>query len=118
MFKRLPAAAARCCCPLLCLPLPAAAAPSLCPTHSSTAHPPRPLHPPRSPRSPQGEDGKWNKFGGRLAWDKNAICANNPAFGGGGAWKDTEDYPAAPNIDHAQVGLDWATALIQIGQRI
>ncbi|PRW34079.1 glycoside hydrolase isoform A [Chlorella sorokiniana] len=50
----------------------------------------------------QGEDGKWNKFGGRLAWDKSAICANNPAFGGGGAMKSTEDYPAAPNIDHAQ----------------
>ena len=51
----------------------------------------------------QGEDGKWNKFGGRLAWDKSAICANNPAFGGGGAMKSTEDYPAAPNIDHTQV---------------
>ncbi|PSC74900.1 glycoside hydrolase [Micractinium conductrix] len=50
----------------------------------------------------QGDDGKWNKFGGRLAWDKTAICANNPAFGGAGAYKGNEDYPAAPNIDHSQ----------------
>lgn len=56
------------------------------------------------PLSLQGDDGKWNKFGGRLAWDKGAICANNPAFGGGGAYKNCEDYPAAPNIDHTQVG--------------
>ena len=60
-----------------------------------SARPPAPL---------QGDDGKWNKFGGRLAWDKSAICANNPAFGGSGGYKNTEDYPAAPNIDHSQVG--------------
>jgi alpha-amylase len=50
----------------------------------------------------QGDDGKWNKFGGRLAWDKTVICANNPAFGGGGSYKKTEDYAAAPNLDHSQ----------------
>lgn len=54
------------------------------------------------PRPPQGDDGKWNKFGGRLAWDKSAICSNNPAFGGSGGMKSAEDYPAAPNIDHSQ----------------
>lgn len=63
----------------------------------------------------QGDDGKWNKFGGRLAWDKSAICSNNPAFGGSGGWKKAEDYPAAPNIDHAQVSrgplcAGWAPA--------
>jgi glycosidase len=50
----------------------------------------------------QGDDGKWNKFGGRLAWDKSAICSNNSQFGGTGARKPTEDYVAAPNIDHSQ----------------
>ena len=51
----------------------------------------------------QSEDGKWNKFGGRLAWDKSAICCNNPVFGGTGSGKTGEDYVAAPNIDHTQV---------------
>ena len=50
----------------------------------------------------QSDDGKWNKFGGRLAWDKSAICCNNPAFGGTGSAKTGEDYVAAPNIDHTQ----------------
>ncbi|KAI8469622.1 MAG: glycoside hydrolase superfamily [Monoraphidium minutum] len=50
----------------------------------------------------QGSDGKWNKFGGRLAWDASAICNNNPAWGGRGAHKTGEDYPAAPNLDHTQ----------------
>lgn len=49
----------------------------------------------------QGDDGKWNKFGGRLAWDRGMICSNNPAFGGRGAWKKFDDYPAAPNVDHS-----------------
>jgi alpha-amylase len=52
----------------------------------------------------QGEGGKWNKFGGRLAWDNTAICNNNPAWSGRGAHKTGDDYPAAPNIDHTQVG--------------
>ncbi|EFJ47473.1 hypothetical protein VOLCADRAFT_74960 [Volvox carteri f. nagariensis] len=50
----------------------------------------------------QGSDGKWNKFGGRLAWDASAICSNNPAFGGRGNPKQGDDYAAAPNIDHSQ----------------
>lgn len=48
------------------------------------------------------EDGKWNKFGGRLAWDKSYICNNNPSFGGTGCHKPQEDYVAAPNLDHSQ----------------
>lgn len=48
------------------------------------------------------EDGKWNKFGGRLAWDKSYICNNNPSFGGTGSHKTQEDYVAAPNLDHSQ----------------
>lgn len=48
------------------------------------------------------EDGKWNKFGGRLAWDKSYICNNNAAFGGTGGHKAQEDYVAAPNLDHSQ----------------
>lgn len=51
----------------------------------------------------QGPEGKWNKFGGRLAWDATAICHNNPAFGGRGNAKQGDDYAAAPNIDHSQV---------------
>ncbi len=50
--------------------------------------------------SNQGPDGKWNKFGGRLAWDASVVCCNNPAFGGRGNPKQGEDYVAAPNIDH------------------
>lgn len=50
----------------------------------------------------KGHDGKWNKFGGRLAWDHSVICSNNPSFSGVGAWKSQEDYPAAPNLDHSQ----------------
>lgn len=50
----------------------------------------------------QDENGKWNKYGGRLEWPIQAITNNNQAFGGAGAWKETEDYTAAPNIDHSQ----------------
>mmetsp|Transcript_26573 Transcript_26573/g.67656 ORF Transcript_26573/g.67656 Transcript_26573/m.67656 type:complete len:709 (-) Transcript_26573:349-2475(-) len=52
--------------------------------------------------SQQGPDGKWNKFGGRLAWDATAICSNNPAYGGRGGPKQGDDYAAAPNVDHTQ----------------
>jgi alpha-amylase len=55
----------------------------------------------------QSSDGKWNKFGGRLAWDNTAICNNNPAWNGRGAHKTGDDYPAAPNIDHTQVRRGW-----------
>jgi alpha-amylase len=50
----------------------------------------------------QDESGKWNKFGGRLAWDSSAICCNNPDFAGKGNPKTGDDYTAAPNIDHSQ----------------
>lgn len=53
----------------------------------------------------QGPDGKWNKFGGRLAWDASAICCNNPAYGGRGNQKQGDDYAAAPNVDHTQVRM-------------
>ncbi len=49
------------------------------------------------------EDGKWNKFGGRLPWDKSYICSDNQDYGGTGGRKTGEDYHAAPNIDHNQV---------------
>lgn len=68
--------------------------------HTTNAHPP--AFRPRSCASNQGSDGKWNKFGGRLAWDASAICSNNPAFGGRGNPKQGDDYAAAPNIDHTQ----------------
>jgi len=51
----------------------------------------------------QGPDGKWNKYGGRLAWDATAITSSNPAWGGKGGRKQGEEYAAAPNIDHTQV---------------
>ena len=41
----------------------------------------------------QSADGKWNKFGGRLAWDTSTICKNNRTYGGtgnhktGAAWR-------------------------------
>ena len=47
------------------------------------------------------KNGKWNQFGGRLAWDESAICRGNEAFGGTGAPSSGEPYPAAPNIDHS-----------------
>ncbi len=50
----------------------------------------------------QDEQGRWNKFGGRLAWDKSVICSNNHEYGGTGGGKTGEDYTAAPNIDHTQ----------------
>ena len=91
------------------LPLPVFLLPlAPLPTHSPLApHTPTPTPTPTHPTHhahKQGDDGKWNKFGGRLAWDKSAICANNPAFGGTGGYKNAEDYPAAPNVDHSQVG--------------
>ena len=54
------------------------------------------------PAALQDDAGKWNRFGGRLAWDKSVICNNNPQFGGTGHHKQTEDYVAAPNVDHSQ----------------
>lgn len=53
-----------------------------------------------SVRSVQDAAGRWNQYGGRLAWDETAVCNNNPEFGGKGNHKTGEDYTAAPNIDH------------------
>ena len=50
----------------------------------------------------QDDSGRWNKFGGRLEWPTTAITNNNPEYGGTGSRKNTEDYTAAPNIDHSQ----------------
>jgi alpha-amylase len=47
------------------------------------------------------KNGKWNQFGGRLAWDESAICRGQPEFGGTGGAHTGEPYPAAPNIDHS-----------------
>lgn len=66
----------------------------------------------------QSSDGKWNKFGGRLAWDSSAICNNNPAWGGGGAHKTGDDYPAAPNIDHTQVRLSFVATALPAGSLV
>lgn len=48
----------------------------------------------------QNEDKKWNKFGGKLAWDDSAVCSGDE-FGGKGAPKIGDLYSAAPNIDHS-----------------
>lgn len=48
----------------------------------------------------QDSQGRWNQFGGRLAWDETKVCCNNAEFGGRGHHKTGEDYTAAPNIDH------------------
>lgn len=67
------------------------------------------------------KDGKWNQFGGRLAWDETAICSDSsPQFGGRGGRGTGEDYPAAPNIDHSnpkirQDIVDWLKYLKNLG---
>lgn len=50
----------------------------------------------------QGPDGKWNQYGGKMAWDESAICSDNQSFGGKGAPKTGDDYAAAPNVDHTK----------------
>lgn len=50
----------------------------------------------------QDDRGRWNVFGGRLAWDHTFVCSNNPQFGGAGSYKREDDYAAAPNIDHSK----------------
>jgi hypothetical protein len=79
--------------------------------HRRTPPPPLGQHRPGTEPAPatcrcankQDGTGKWNVFGGRLAWDAGAICSNNPAFGGRGNHKTGDDYPAAPNVDHSKV---------------
>ena len=50
----------------------------------------------------QDDQGRWNKFGGRLAWDASYISNGSREFGGTGGNPTGEDYEAAPNIDHTQ----------------
>jgi len=50
----------------------------------------------------QDEDGKWNKFGGRLAWDATAIVSDDKNFRGKGNPSSGDSFGAAPNIDHSQ----------------
>jgi len=50
----------------------------------------------------QDDRGRWNTFGGRLNWGPDAICCDNPEYGGRGQPNSGEDYTAAPNIDHSQ----------------
>jgi len=47
------------------------------------------------------KDGRWNQFGGRLAWDESVITSNNPEWGGRGNAGSGDEYFAAPNIDHS-----------------
>ena len=53
----------------------------------------------------QDSQGRWNRYGGRLAWDASAITSDNPEFGGRGHPGTGEDYAAAPNIDHTQESI-------------
>ena len=66
------------------------------------------------------KNGKWNQFGGRLAWDESAICRGNEEYGGTGAPSSGEPYPAAPNIDHSnervRAGLrEWLLHMRSVG---
>lgn len=66
------------------------------------------------------KDGKWNQFGGRLAWDESAICRGNAEFGGTGAPSTGEPYPAAPNVDHTNAKVrqslsDWLVWMRGVG---
>ena len=44
---------------------------------------PSPCHALRRCAHLKGDDGRWNKFGGRLAWDATAVTSNNPGAGPG-----------------------------------
>jgi len=61
------------------------------------------------------KNGVWNQFGGRLAWDETAICCDNKDFAGRGGHKTGEDYPAAPNIDHANLKACLPSAVAPAG---
>jgi alpha-amylase len=66
------------------------------------------------------KNGKWNQFGGRLAWDESAICRGNEEYGGTGAPNSGEPYPAAPNIDHGNAKVrsslsDWLSWMRGVG---
>lgn len=68
----------------------------------------------------QDAEGRWNQFGGRLAWDESVICRNNREYGGTGAGKTGEDYTAAPNVDHTNEAvqrdlIEWLSFLKTVG---
>eukprot|EP01025_Chloroclados_australasicus_P036479 TRINITY_DN3719_c0_g3_i1.p1 TRINITY_DN3719_c0_g3~~TRINITY_DN3719_c0_g3_i1.p1 ORF type:complete len:698 (-),score=116.69 TRINITY_DN3719_c0_g3_i1:415-2508(-) len=68
----------------------------------------------------QDSSGKWNVFGGRLAWDATAICCSDHNFGGRGNHKTGELYAAAPNIDHTNTRVqhdikEWLNYLKNVG---
>jgi glycosidase len=50
----------------------------------------------------QDEQGRWNKYGGRLAWDQRAIVGDDHNFGGRGNKSSGDFFSAAPNVDHSQ----------------
>ena len=52
--------------------------------------------------SEQDEVGIWNKYGGKLAWDAQAIVGDDKTFRGRGNRSSGDSFGAAPNIDHSQ----------------
>ena len=47
-----------------------------------------------------------------MAWDPTAICSNNPQYGGRGNPKQGDEFEAAPNIDHTQVGASMCMCVL------
>ena len=50
----------------------------------------------------QNHDGVYNVFGGKLAWNDQAIVSNDTRFGGTGNASPFKLFHGAPNIDHSQ----------------
>mmetsp|Transcript_14532 Transcript_14532/g.31123 ORF Transcript_14532/g.31123 Transcript_14532/m.31123 type:complete len:586 (-) Transcript_14532:7-1764(-) len=50
--------------------------------------------------SGQDSSGRWNQFGGRMAWNEQMITCDTPEWGGKGNPGTGDEYAAAPNIDH------------------
>ena len=50
----------------------------------------------------QDKNGIWNVFGGKMAWDAEAIVVNDRKFKGRGHRATGDEFAAAPNIDHMQ----------------
>ncbi len=50
----------------------------------------------------QDKNGIWNVFGGKMAWDAEAIVVNDRKFKGRGNRATGDEFAAAPNIDHMQ----------------
>lgn len=48
------------------------------------------------------EDGVWNRYGGKLAWDRRAIVSDHYEYRGTGNKSSGDTFYAAPNIDHSQ----------------